>query len=290
MRSILRERRFELSILALLFVLGFALHRANLQLEGRIHSTEDVGKLGPLPDGKLLRIISLGFDRLMADLFWLRTVSYIGDMEVLKVGYPDAARLGELVTDIDPKFRTVYTAMNSVLTVLKHDPDAAIALLEKGIQHNSWWKLHFLLGFNYFWEKEDWRSAAEQMETAARLGGPPYLPLLAARLYTKAGDPETAMAFVSARLRDLEPGEQREALAKRLVDLWITRDLRAIDEAIATFRSEKGRAPSSISELVSTSYLETEPRDPKGNAYRIQDGAAFSALEYERLDRVHINK
>ncbi|MFQ5513073.1 MAG: hypothetical protein ACE5FG_01445 [Myxococcota bacterium] len=279
-----------LALTALIALLGWGLHQTNLMLEGRIQQRGQPGELGPLPDGKVLRVLSLGFDRLVADLFWLRTIYYVGDPEVAKVGYPEAARLAELVTDIDPGFRTVYSAMNGVLTVLRHDPDAAIALLEKGIRHIRWWKLHFLLGFNYFWDRGEWRRAAEQMEIAAELGGPPHLSLLAARLYTRGGEPETAMAFVAARLRELEPGDERERLSKRFAELWVLRDLRAIDAAIGRFRETRGTPPDGIADLLEAGLLPSEPRDPHGEAYWIEAGRARAKMDVEELSRVYINR
>ncbi len=287
----LRTHGFNILLLAVLVLLGLGTHATNASLEGSSRKQDNPGELGPLPDGKVLRVAALGFDRLIADLFWLRTVNYLGDERVHVLGYPEAARLGELVTDIDPKFRVVYTSMNGVLTVLRHEPDAAIALLEKGTRHLSWWKLHFLLAFNYFWEKEDWARAAHHMQIAADLpGGPPHLSLLAARLYSTAGDPETALAFVRARLAELEPGEESEALARRVVDLWITRDLRAIEASVEKYIAMHGAPPERVAQLVEAGLLEHEPRDPKGGSYRIEQGAPATSIPFERIDQLHLNK
>ncbi len=291
MISTLRAHRFDLLLLMILIGVGFATHSTNAALEGSSLSQTSPGELGPLPDGKVLRVAALGFDRLVADLFWLRTLNYIGDERVHALGFPEVARLGELVTDIDPEFRVVYRAMNSVLTVLTHEPDAAIALLEKGTRHLSWWKLHFLLSFNYFWEKEDWAQAAHHMQIAADLpGGPPHLALLAARLYSTAGAPETALAFVRARLAQLEPGEERESLERRLVDLWITRDFRAIEAAIVQYVSLSGEPPERVTQLVEAGLIEHEPRDPRGGRYAIEAGAPSTSIPFERTDQLYLNK
>lgn len=281
--------RYHLPLLALSCVLGWGSHRANVALEDQIYATRRPGGVGLLPDGKVLRVLSLGFDRFVADLFWLRTVNYIGDERSVKAGYPDAARLGELVTDIDPGFKTPYSVMNSVLTVLSHQPEAAIALLDKGIQHIDWWKLHFLQGYNYLFETKEYEKAAEQMALAAsKKGGPPYLPLLAARLYAHAGDPDTAMAFVRARIDQAATEEEREGLARRYRDLWVTRDLRNINAAIEAYEQVHAETPRDVQALVEAGFLYVEPRDPAGNSYLIQDGVALSSMEYEKL-HPHLN-
>jgi hypothetical protein len=193
-----------------------------------------------------------------------------------------------LVTDIDPEFRTVYVLMSGALSGLARDPEAATRLLEKGVAHVEYWKLHFLLGFNYFIERLDFSAAARQMQIAAGMEGSPYyLPLLASRLYAQGGDPETAIAFIRARLAEEAHEDTRKALEKRYWDLWITRDLRQIDRAIAQYRAGQGAEPTAIEQLVTAGLLERSPADPKGGPYRIVAGRATTELDFDTL-RVHV--
>jgi hypothetical protein len=92
------------------------------------------------------------------------------------------------------------------------------------------------------------------------------------------------MQFIAARLQQEETPQIRERLQQRFADLWIVRDLRLIDAAIERFRAERGRDPGGVPELVEAGLLVKEPRDPRNNAYRIEDGRARSALEHEPLD------
>jgi tetratricopeptide (TPR) repeat protein len=279
---------WPLLMAALVCALGTGVYTANRALEARVRAALPAGDVGPLPDGHAVRVLSLGFDRLLADLFWLRAIYYVGDDSSAAAGYPAVDRLAELVTDIDPYFETAYVVMSGALGGLKGDPDAAIALLEKGVQHVSFWRLHFLLGFNYFMERQEYARAARALERAYELGAqdgaPPYLPLLAARLYANGGEPETAFAFVEARLRDERDEATRRALEKRYWDLWITRDLRRIDAAIADHRRRVQREPLRIEELVASGALAAEPRDPRGGPYRIEAGRATTDLSYDRLE------
>ena len=52
--------------LALVCVLGAGAHAASRKLEGFASAERAQGELGPLPDGKVLRVASLGFDFLFA--------------------------------------------------------------------------------------------------------------------------------------------------------------------------------------------------------------------------------
>ncbi len=279
-----RHRSVDAVLIAALVAVTLGAYASNRWLEGRSVEPGRPWLVGPLPDGKVLRVASLGFERLVADLFWLRTVYYVGDEEVTEAGYPDAPRLARLVTDIDPYFTTAYILMNSVLSVLMGEPEQARDLLEKGLRYNDDdWRLHFLQGFTLFFDLNDHGPAAEHMRAAFERGGPPYLQLLAARLYAEAGAPETAMAFIEARLREEHTSEGRDRLRSRYHDLWVERDLVRIERAIRAFEAERKRAPASYAELLDAGLLIPEPRDPAGAAYSLGDGRPASGFEYERL-------
>ena len=171
--------------------------------------------------------------------------------------------------------------MASVLSGLRTDPDAAIRLLEKGAANSDYWRIHFLLGFQYFMEKSEHTVAAKHIERAFALGGPPYLQFLVSRLYSHGGDPSTGMQFIAARLANEETPEVRAQLQKRYSDIWINRDLGLIDAAIEGFRAARKREPKTIAELVDAGFLANAPRDPKGGTYGIAGGRATTQLEYE---------
>jgi len=284
-RVLIRRYRFELAIAAALCVAGASIHAVNVRLEDYVVEDKLAGRVGPLPDGKVVRVLSLGFERLIADLFWLRTIYYVGDERSHQAGYPDVARLADVVTDIDPYFKTAYATLYTAVSDLGGDADGAISLLEKGVKYVRYWRLHFYLGFSYFWDKLDYARAAEQMHKADEIGGgPPYLKYLVSRLYSQAGDSETALSFIRARLGEAETPEEREALQKRIWDLWINRDIRKINRAIKAYRAGHGGGPADIPVLVTAGLLEREPSDPKGGRYHLgADGFATTELPYEVL-------
>ncbi len=270
--------------LGALVFLALGIHGTNRALDSYRTPVSDPGRVGPLPDGRVLRVLSLGFDRLVADFFWLRTVYYIGDRASNEAGFPDLRRLADLVTDIDPEFQTVYVNVNSILTVLSPKPREAIELMEKGIRHiPSYWRLYFLQGYNHYNFLGDFGTAGDLMTKAAELGGPEWLPLLATRLYAHAGQLGTAIAFLAARISEEPSPEAREILEMRLRDLVIHRDLRRIDRAIRDYAEERGRAAGGIEALVAGGYLPEAPLDPEGGAYEIRSGRGWTALAYDPL-------
>jgi len=280
----LRRAPLELLLVPLLLVAGLGIRTTNHWLEGRQVERVADGNVGVLPDGHVMNVLSLGFERLVADLFWIRTTYYLGDEVASKAGWPAAERLANLVTDTDPHFDSAYVTMSSVLNGLQHDPDAAIRLLEKGAAISKYWRIHFLLGFQYFMEKQDYVRGAKCLERAMELGGPPYLQFLVSRLYANAGDPNTAMEFIAARLKNEEAPQVRQELEKRLSDLWINRDLSAINVAIDAYTEKFHHAPKDVRTLVAAGLLPALPHDPKGGEYGIfSDGRAGTDLAYDEL-------
>jgi hypothetical protein len=279
----LRRIPLELWLLPWLVAAVWAGHETNRWLEARKVELKADGSVGVLPNGAAVRVLSLGFERLMADLFWVRTVYYVGDPDASRANWPAAEPLANLVTDIDPTFDSVYVLMSSVLSGLRGDHDAAIRLLEKGAAISKYWRIHFLLGFEYFMEKEDYVHGAQCLERAVALGGPYYLQFLVSRLYASAGDPTTAMQFIAARLKNEENPGVRAELEQRYSDIWINRDLAQIDDAIAKFRDRKRAGPKNVGALVDAGFLATLPRDPKGGEYFISDGKAATRVTYKVL-------
>jgi hypothetical protein len=260
------------------------IHQTNRALDVYRHPMSAPGQVGPLPDGKTLRILSLGFERLVADLFWLRTVYYIGDKEAGEAGFPDVKRLADLVTDIDPYFQGVYVNVDSILTVLAPRPHEAIELMDKGIRYiPDYWRMYFLQGYNYYNFLGDFETAGDLMTQASERGGPDWLPLLATRLYSHAGKTGTAIAFLTARIEEEQSDPVREVLESRLRDLLVHRDLKRIDRAIRRYTKKRGGPPSNVEALVRTGHLAELPRDPDGNRYEIRDGRAWTSLSVEPL-------
>lgn len=266
-----------------LVLAAVAVHGTNRWLDARQIERVADGSVGVLPDGKIVRVLSLGFERLVSDLFWIRTASYVGDEVASKAEWPSAERLANLVVDIDPHFDSAYVVMASVLNGLRKDPDAAIRLLEKGSQVSSYWRIHFLLGFQYFMEKQDYERGAHCLERALALGGPQYLQFLVTRLYSSAGDATTAMQFIALRLQNEENAEVRAKLEQRLSDIWITRDIDAINAAIEKYVSMNKRDPKDVRSLVDAKLLLALPRDPKGGEYGVSGGRATTQIPYELI-------
>lgn len=201
-------------LLAGAYRLGFALERAR-------SSSVDRAELTYFPTGPWVRAAALGRSRLAADFCWLEAIQYYGQHRRTDRRYDYAETLFRTLTDLDPGFENAYVFGALVLHGDARAPQAAYALLDKGIACNpSSWRLAFEHGFLAYLESKDSRIAVEYLSRAARLpGAPSWVGRLAAFAATKAGDRDLSLEMWRRVLENSENDEVRRIARARLREL-----------------------------------------------------------------------
>jgi hypothetical protein len=189
------------------------------------------------------------------------------------------------VTDLDPYFLDPYVLGQGLLTWGAGRVEAANRLLEKGMEHRtSDWRMPFYVGFNHFYFLEDYAKGGEYIMRAARMeGSPGYLPTLAGRLNYYGGQSKTGLLFLRELLADSNDPRMRARLEARLTALE-----RAVmlEEKLAEFQEEQGRAAQSLEELVQAGYLDELPPDPYGGQWIIlKSGRVFSTSRFVPIEK-----
>lgn len=239
-----------------------------------------------LPSGQSLRVTSFGQRLALADLYWLRTVMYVGESTLAPDrGWEALYPLGEIVTDLDPRFGYAYQVVGSNLSGLAGKLPESNRILEKGMRNvPDRWTLPFLYAFNKFFYEDDYATAAVYARRAAEVGQRPHLALLAANLSLVAntdGEYDSALAFLEASLQQATTPELRVQLEERLVKVQTYRELARCEEAVAAFRARTGRSPVSLDEVVWYGLLPAVPADPSGG--RIEYDPVTGTLRSTRL-------
>jgi tetratricopeptide (TPR) repeat protein len=200
--------------LALLLLVGavIPLHRQTASPEGS--AVEDRVLL--LPPPAALRPASLGYRGMMADLVWLLTIQYLGGHLTTDRRLPELRRLVDTVVELDPHFVEAYTLGALFLGYAAGDLAGAIALLERGIQHNpARWELPHDLARTYYLDLKDYPKALHWFQLTDGLPGrPPYIPRLIARLHAATGQLETALEIWEA-LRESATSDWVREIADR---------------------------------------------------------------------------
>jgi tetratricopeptide (TPR) repeat protein len=261
-------------------------------LQGELDRRQDrtvvqIEGLAQLPKGEYLKPALLGYHHLGADILWLRLVQVIGKKGNSEDEYEWMYHALDVLTTLDPQYAYAYYAGGVILGDIANRPDLSIRLLEKGVKANPQvWNIPFLLGYNYYFLLGDPAKGAEYIMKAASLpDGPSYLPGLATRLAAEAGNPDTAMAFLEARLTDTQDPEMREVLASRMKEVIIEQDLRTLESAVEAYRTQHRALPATLTDLVMAGALPILPQEPFGGDYRLdpKTGSVSSSTHPERL-------
>jgi hypothetical protein len=243
-----------------------------------------------LPKGEYLRVAVLGYRQIAADMIWLEVLQHFGLREQTTQGYLWGYHATDVLTDLDPNFLFAYQAGATILAVWAKRPLESVALLEKGIRHNSQaWILPFLLGYNYYFELHDPRSAGRYFRMAAMLpGSPSYLPDLATKMSVESGDPGAALEFLQRLYQQVKDDRTKEGLAQRMKEVIVERDIHFLEEGVRRYQERFRKLPAELDDLITAGIIKEIPSDPLGGIYRLNptDGSVSSTGLSKRL-RVH---
>lgn len=225
---------------------------------------------------KIVKRASLGFNGLMACIYWTRTVQYFGHRHYVRARtYNELAPLLEITTALDPHMIPAYQFGASFLAPRPPngagEPVRAIALMKYGIQQNPEnWHLYYDLGFIYYTELKDYKEAGEVFEQGSKVpNAHPFLKLLAAQMAEHAADYDTArMLWVATYESSTETNIRENALA-HLRAIRVDEDVTHWQEAVARFAQRNGRLPTTLWELAAAEHASGIPVDPDGNPYAL---------------------
>ena len=279
--------RSPLTLLATGTVLAASLGAVQIPLIHWSSAKPKHQQLTYLPSGDYLRMASLGYRELAADLLWLQAIQVMGERKLSEEEGHWLYDAVDRITTLDPKFVRAYEAGSHALCILVVMPEKSNRLLEKGMQHNPQeWKLPFLLGINYYFELGDDEKAAEAMAKAARLpGAPEGIARLAAKLFVSARSPQQAVELLAKVYEETSDENVRKILETRLKESIVERDLQILEEAIRRYQASHSRRPERLEHLVEPGLLRELPKEPFGGRYLYEPatGVVRSSEVTERM-------
>jgi hypothetical protein len=251
-------------------------------------------------NANIAKRLSLGFNGLVADWYWMRSLQYVG-RKVLSL--PPGAMLDSLgnanlkllpalldtATTLDPAFIEPYEYGAIVLP--GSDPEAAIRLTRKGIAANpSSWKLYHHLGYIY-WQRGDHTTAAEAYGTGGQIpGAPAWMTAMKAKMAAEGGSRSTARE-IYARMYDEATDEKvKEMARRRLLQLEAMDQMDVLKKLLSAFQTRTGHCPASWKELepifrglrIPTDGS-SAPLDPAGTPYLFGKTNCDVQLDYHSI-------
>ena len=154
-----------------------------------------------LQDAATMRRLALGFDSVIADVYWMRAVIYFGRQRLSErqdKNYDLLYPFLDFVTTLDPRFATAYRFGAVFLSEAAPGgpgrPELAVTLLKRGAERTPerWEYLHDI-GFVYFTTYRDYQQAAEWYQRASEIEGAPFwLKATAAAVLVQGGERQAA--------------------------------------------------------------------------------------------------
>ena len=223
---------------------------------------------------KLVKRASLGFDGLMACIYWTRTVQYFGHRHFESAHtYHELAPLLEITTVLDPHMIPAYEFGASFLAPQPPngagEPARAIQLMEYGIANNpDNWRLYYDLGFVYYTELKDYRNAADTFERGSKVpNAHPFMKIMAAQMATHAGDFDTARMLWTATYESSSEATIKQNAVEHLRSIRVDEDITNLQAAVRRYTERTGVVPFSMSAVASAEHISGLPVDPDGHPY-----------------------
>ncbi|MGH9875083.1 MAG: tetratricopeptide repeat protein, partial [Pyrinomonadaceae bacterium] len=234
--------------------------------------------------GTMAKRISLGFNGLAADWYWMRSLQYVGrkiidvpdNVPIDNLAQLDLKLLAPLIdtsTTLDPEFIEPYQYAAVVLPAV--DLQEAIRLTKKGIAANPGaWRLYQHLGYIY-WQQRDFQAAGEAYDQGSKLpGAPPWMVAMKAKMANEGGSRDLAREIYSRMYEQAENANVKEMARKRLLQLDSFDQRDGLRKVLSAYKARVGRCPSSWREIepfLRALRVEVDstgaPLDPTGTAY-----------------------
>lgn len=254
--------------------------------------------------GQTVKRMSLGFNGLVADWYWMRSLQYVGNKVInyqgelqlddlspldLRLLYP----LLDTATTLDPQMMVAYYYGAIVLPAINEEH--AIKLIEKGIEQNKdTWRLHQHLGYIY-WKRGDYQKASAVYSEGAKIAdAPAWMREMSARMAAEGGSHQMAREVYTHLYQQAEDEQVKKVLVRRLMQVDSFEEREAIRVALGNFQKRNGRCAETWKEALADLRAArlpdgkplrldaaAAPLDPSDTAYLLDKGGCEVKLDFK---------
>jgi hypothetical protein len=254
----------------------FAGSVVNLRRLDRVRERATLQDVLFISSPKALKRLSLGYEGLLADIYWTRAVQYFGShLDRRTTDFTLLAPLLKITTALDPHLIVAYQFGGNFLSpeppMGAGRPEAAVDLIEFGIKNNPEnWKLYYELGFVYYMDMKDYGKAADAFLRGTKVpNAHPFLKILAANMAQHAGDTQMARALWITTYESTTEKKIRGNAVAHLRALEIADDVIWLEDLAIQYQVRTGQFPRNTRDLVMAGMLPGIPVDPTGRPYKI---------------------
>jgi len=247
-------------------------------LEGRVVTPAVSATVPWVQSPTLMRRLTLGFNTIWADVYWIRAVQYFGGTRLAKSAqksYELLYPLLDITTTLDPRFNIAYRLGAILLSEGSSNGTGntgqAIALLEKGMREMpEKWQYPLDAGFIVYWWGRDPAAAAQWfLKAESRPGAPNWIRPVAAAMLTQGGERAAARAMWYELATNSDHEWLRRAGRRGLMQVDAEAHIEVLAPVILQFHERFGRFPANWKEVVAAGLLRRMPVDPTGHMYAL---------------------
>lgn len=264
-----RDRGLSSPFLALLLVLTCAgFMGSKLRLDAISRAKVRGSSIIYIPTGKYLKMVSFGFQSVMADALYLWAIQYYSDTSIPD-RYRNLDHIFGIISELDPSYEDPYLTGALIAVYEARDPDLAFKILDRGMRKNPGkWLFPFEAGHYALLFKKDYALAQKYFERAMDLPG---APPMARRLYANAAFRSQDLDMAWKTWLDVFQTATDERIKKiasnHLYQVKAAVDMGRIKDAVRKFKDKFRRLPMNLGQLVKAGFLSDVPKDLDGQDY-----------------------
>jgi len=239
--------------------------------------THQVEQILYVRSGSALQRMTLSFDALAADVYWIRAIQHYGGDRLsgpqAQTKYQLLYPLLDLTTTLDPYFNIAYRFGAIFLSEAYPGgpgrPDESVALLKKAmVAMPQKWQYPHDIGFVFYWRFRDYNSAALWFQRAAeKPNAPLWLKPLAASMLAR-GEDRAAARFLWQQIAQSEEPWLRRTAERSILQLQAMDQIDQLNAVVKRFPPAAGELYS-WPDLLRRHVLRLLPYDPTGTPYEI---------------------
>lgn len=221
-----------------------------------------------LPPGKTLRILSFGFQNLVADMLFIWSIQFYSSY-YLANRYDYIEHIYNTITDITPGYAEPYIVGSWIMALEAKDYKMAIRLLQKGSRNNkNEYIFDYEAGYYAFENLKDFALAEKLFKRAAeRPNAPSVIKRSWAHLVYMRDNLEFSWNLWSEIYRDAKMIVEKDAAYNHLYQIKFEMDKKLLEEKIAQYKKRYKKYPQELADLVRMGLIKETPKDFRGNDY-----------------------
>ncbi|MFN2529725.1 MAG: tetratricopeptide repeat protein [Pyrinomonadaceae bacterium] len=248
------------------------------------------------------RRMSLGFNALVADWYWMRSLQYVGRKILNAREHFELDDLGNLnlkllspmldtATTLDPEFIEAYEYAAIVLPSV--NLEEGIRIIRKGIDANpNQWRLYHQLGYIY-WQQRDYKMAARIYDRGSSIpGAPEWMKAMKGRLAMEGGSAATAREIYTRLYQESNDNDIRDMARRRLIQLQSDDEIKTIQQSLSIFGARTGRCVNNWSEIAPALHsagirldMTGAPLDPSNTRYILDHDCTVKLAPQSEIPR-----